>query len=162
MPISDYLKQLREKVGTDLLQVPAVTGIIRKDGQVLLLRRSDNGRWALPGGAVDPGEHPAEAVVREVWEETGLRVRPVRILAVIGGLRHVYPNGDQAEVVVTVFSCEQIGGELDCRDGEASELRYFRPAEMPPLTAKYPEGFFDHERPETYFEWHEEWLLNAT
>src|SRR5690242_2766065 len=100
MPISDYVRELRECVGTRLLLLPGVTGIVRDEqGRVLLMRRADNGFWGFPAGAIDPGETPAQAVEREVREETGLHVRATRVAGVFGGagFRLRYENGDEAE-----------------------------------------------------------------
>jgi hypothetical protein len=59
MPISPYLKNLRDFVGQDLLLVPGTAAVVRNaQGDVLLQRRSDNGQWGLLGGAVDPHESP--------------------------------------------------------------------------------------------------------
>src|SRR5262245_56314746 len=80
MPISDYLRDLRARVGTTLLAVPSVTGLIFDDeGRVLLVQHANGGVWLLPGGAIDPDETPQDAVVREVWEETGLDVAPIAL-----------------------------------------------------------------------------------
>jgi 8-oxo-dGTP pyrophosphatase MutT (NUDIX family) len=84
MAISGYLNSLREHVGHQLLMVPGVAAVIRNSERKILLQRNANG-WSLPAGAVDPGETPAQAVVREVSEETGLSVRPLRVLGVFGG-----------------------------------------------------------------------------
>ena len=74
-------------------------------------------------------ETPADAVVREVWEETGLLVAPTRILAVLGGPAFVvhYPNGDETQYVSTMFDCEIHGGELRDRgdDDEIQAARFF-------------------------------------
>ena len=113
--MSDYLHSLRQKVGHDLLFMPAVGGIIRDDrGRVLLQKRTDTGRWHPPGGAIEPHEHPADAVVREVWEETGLLVEPVRVTGVYGGSDFyvTYPNGDQIVVYSVMFECRVVGGEM--------------------------------------------------
>jgi 8-oxo-dGTP pyrophosphatase MutT (NUDIX family) len=141
VPISDYVRELRECVGHRLILLPGVAAIVRDtDGRVLMMRRSDNGRWGLPAGAVDPGETPAEAVAREVHEETGLHVRPTRIAGAFGGkdFRVRYENGDDAEYTVIVFDCEVISGTLAAVDGEALELRYFAPNEAPELPLAYP------------------------
>jgi mutator protein MutT len=166
VPISEYLKALREHVGHRLVLMPGAAAIIRDDeGRVLLQRRSDNGLWGLPGGAIDPGEYPAQAVVREVWEETGLRVQPVRLIAIMGGegFRHRYPNGDQAEFVVSVFACRILGGELGGLDGESLELRYFSEHDIPELHAGYPRELFGKEPlAEPYFAWDDSWLEEGT
>jgi 8-oxo-dGTP pyrophosphatase MutT (NUDIX family) len=141
MAISEYLRDLRAIVGSRLLLLPGVAAIVRDaDNRVLFMRRSDNGEWSLPAGAIDPGETPAEAVVREVREETGLEVKPARIAGVFGGkgFRVRYENGDEAEYTVIVFDCETVGGRLAAADGEALELRYFAPDEAPELQVAYP------------------------
>ena len=141
MPISKYLRDLRELVGSRMLLLPGVAAIVRDaDDRVLFIRRADNGEWGLPAGAIDPGETPAQAVAREVREETGLEVRPTRVAGVFGGRRFRvrYENGDEAEYTVIVFDCEVVGGTLSPVDGEALELRYFTPAEAPELHVAYP------------------------
>jgi ADP-ribose pyrophosphatase YjhB (NUDIX family) len=101
--------------------------IVNGADEVLLQRRGDSGHWSLPGGAVEPGEEPAQAVVREVFEETGLHVRPERIVGVYGGPtnRITYPNGDQVAIISTTFRCRVIGGSLQIDGDESLELRYF-------------------------------------
>src|SRR5262245_21041746 len=104
--MSDYMRRLRAKIGTDLLQLPSVTVLARDaQGRVLLVRHSETGRWVIPGGAVEPHEVPADTAIREMWEETGLRVELTRVLGVYGGPEfHVtYGNGDEVSFVVTVF-----------------------------------------------------------
>lgn len=146
MPISPYLRELRTVVGPRLLLMPGVAAIVRDASErVLFMHRADDGRWGLPAGAIDPGESPAQAIVREVREETGLDVRAIRVAGVFGGLgfRHRYPNGDEVEWTVTVFECEIAGGELAPQDGEALALRYFTPEEAPSLQLPYPRRLFD-------------------
>jgi 8-oxo-dGTP pyrophosphatase MutT (NUDIX family) len=143
MGMSEYIAGLRAKVGHDLIMIPGVAAIIPNDaGEVLLQRRSDNGQWGLPGGAIDPGEEPAEAVVREVHEETGLLVQPTRIVGVYGGhdLMLTYPNGDQIATISILFRCQVTGGQLRLDNDETLELRYF------PLH-QLPTPFMAHHRP---------------
>ena len=132
------------------------------DGRILFQRRSDDRRWSLPAGAIDPGEEPARAVVREVWEETGLRVVPERLLGVLGGLsfRHTYPNGDQVEATTLVFECRAVGGSLAPRDGESLEVRYFAEGEMPALVLPYPPHLFATPNAQAVpsFQWDDRWL----
>jgi mutator protein MutT len=145
MPISPYLKKLREHVGTELLLTCAVAAIIRNEaGHVLFQRRSDDGLWSLPAGSLDPGETPAAGVVREVREETGLDVEVLGIIGVFGGaaFRHRYPNGDVTEYVTIVFECAVVGGALSCDDEETLELQYFPPTGRPPAQTDFPDALF--------------------
>jgi ADP-ribose pyrophosphatase YjhB (NUDIX family) len=83
------------------------TGIILNEfAQILLIRRADSRTWAPPGGALESGELPDEGVAREVEEETGIKVTPVRLTAVI---HHPSRNSDQ---LFFIFRCIQHGGEL--------------------------------------------------
>lgn len=128
MPISDYLYNLRQKVGNDLLISPGAGGIVINDkGEVLLQLRSDTRTWGIPGGAMDPGEEPAETAVREIFEETGIRVIPERITSVISGedFFHTYPNGNQIALVSIMFLCRPVKGDPIVNDEESLEVRYF-------------------------------------
>src|SRR3970040_2781226 len=86
MPISEYVRRMRARVGTDLVLMPSVSVLAFDDrGRVLLVRHAETGRWVIPGGTVEPLDAPADAAVREIWEETGIRVELVRVLGVYGG-----------------------------------------------------------------------------
>jgi 8-oxo-dGTP pyrophosphatase MutT (NUDIX family) len=144
--MSAHIKRLRDAIGRELLMLPGVAAIVRdSEGRVLLHRRSDDGTWSLPSGAIDPGESPATAVVRETLEETGLDVRPTRVLGVFGWprLRHTYPNGDLVEYLVVVFACELAGGTLEARDGESTGFRWATHAELAELRLPYPLAVFE-------------------
>jgi 8-oxo-dGTP pyrophosphatase MutT (NUDIX family) len=145
MGMSSYMKNLRAQLGTQLVLSPSVAAIVRNQaGQILFLVRSDNGLWDLPAGAIDPGETPAQAIVREVREETGLIVEPTAVAGVFGGpgFRLRYGNGDEVEYTVIVFECRVLGGKLGALDGEAAELHFIEPSARPPLTAEFPEALF--------------------
>ncbi|MEM6783214.1 MAG: NUDIX domain-containing protein [Bacteroidota bacterium] len=146
MPISTYLRDLRALVGTRCLLVPGVAAVIHNEaGHVLLMRRSDNGRWSLPAGSIDPGEAPREAVLREVAEETGLTVTATHLLDAVGGgdYRTRYPNGDEVEYTVCVFACEVQPGMPAAVDGEATAFRWAAPADVPALLdLPYPSTLF--------------------
>ena len=157
MPISDYLKRIRAAIGHELILNPGVMAIIRDDeGRVLLQKRRDDGTWCAPGGAIDPGETPAEAVVREAYEETGLHIVPEKVAGVFGGTNHchIYPNGDRLEVTTVAFLCKVIGGTLNGLDGESLELCYAHPEDFPdsPLLNRYPKKLFSvRQEDETLF-----------
>ena len=113
---------------------PGVSAIIRTSEGVLLQRRSDNGLWGLPGGSVEPGESVSEALVREVMEETGLEVAPVRLVGVYSapalGQVVTYPDGNVIHYVSASFECRIVGGSLACGD-ESLELGWFDPERLP-------------------------------
>jgi len=133
MPISNYLRDLRNRIGHDLLILPSVTGILfDQDGRILLMRHGDTHDWVAPGGSIEPGETPADATVREMWEETGFEVSLKGIVGVFGGPEFLveYSNGDKCTYVMTLFECEVIGGKMQPNDPETLELRYFSKDEL--------------------------------
>ena len=133
MPISPYVAGLRRRVGSDLLLLPSVMGIVYDDAsRVLLVRQSADALWSTPGGVIEPTETPATAVVREVREETGLEVNVVRLLGVYGGPAFVvdYPNGDRCQYVSIIFECEANGGNLTADGDETDALTYAGPQDI--------------------------------
>lgn len=136
MPASRYVEHLRDCVGRGLLLLPGVAAVVRDgDGRILVQQREGEGDWGLLGGGIDPGETPAEAIAREVREESGLEVRVERVIGVFGGERYRsrYPNGDEAEYVTVVFACAVTGGRLREQEGETAALRWSDPGELPPF-----------------------------
>jgi len=98
--------------------------------RLLLIRRADNGRWAVPGGYMEAGESMTEACTREVLEETGLCVKVKRLISVYTNphLLLEYPDGNRLQLVVLHFDAEPIGGDLS-RSDESSELNFFSQTE---------------------------------
>ncbi|WP_349290378.1 NUDIX domain-containing protein [Paenibacillus sp. 7516] len=86
MSISDYYKNLRAKIGNELIFMPGVAGIIRNEQREILFGRKHNeSTWGLIAGAIEIGETPAQAMIREALEETGLVIQPEKIIGVYGG-----------------------------------------------------------------------------
>jgi 8-oxo-dGTP pyrophosphatase MutT (NUDIX family) len=136
MAMSEYLRLVRSRVGSSLLLVPSVTGFVYDDaGRVLLVRHSNGGVWLAPGGAIEPDETPQDAVVREVWEETGLHVEPTALCGTFGGpdFRVVYANGDECCYVMTVFECRSMGGRLRADQAEILDATFIDPSELATL-----------------------------
>lgn len=136
-----YIKELRGLIGNRLLLLPSIAAVIHDTSGNLLLQEKASGEgWSLPAGAIEPGETPEEAVIREVMEETGLAVTPTGILGVFGGrdFRYTYPNGDQVEYTVTLFKCQVLEDHGAWTDSETRSLEYFARDVMPPLALPYP------------------------
>lgn len=154
MSMSPFYRSIRDRVGSSLLVIPAVAAVIRDESGRVLLQQRHDGSWSLPAGAIEPGESPSVAVIRQVFEETGLQVRPSRVAAVVGGssCRIRYPNGDGVEYVVTVFDCGIVRGRFVGSNEETRTLTYFRREDLPPLAFEYPEAVFDENRSTPHFE----------
>ncbi|MGW4750088.1 NUDIX hydrolase [Streptomyces sp. NPDC004290] len=135
MATPDFIRELRKTAGHQLLFLPGVSAVVFDDrGRVLLGKRADNGSWALVGGIVDPGEQPADAVVREVYEETAVRCVPERIL-LVETLRKpvVYANGDICQYLDVAFRCRAVGGEARVNDDESTEVGWFEVDALPEM-----------------------------
>lgn len=132
MPTPAYIAALRTRVGHDLLLVPTVTVIARDHrGRLLLVHDRDAQQWTLPGGIMEPDEAPADAAVRELWEETGVLVSIDRLLGVIGGpgCGGRYSNGDRLGWVTTLFGATLPPDSRPVADGsEVTEARLWETA----------------------------------
>lgn len=143
--MSEYYKSLREKIGNDLIFMPAIAGVIRNEKDEILFGRKHNEQnWGLIGGAIEIGETPAQAMIREAYEETGLDIEPERIIGVYGGneQRFVYRNGHQVEYITIVFGCRIRGGKLNPNNKEMKDLQYFSEQQIPLIANKYPDYIF--------------------
>ncbi|GGK23740.1 hypothetical protein GCM10008955_16680 [Deinococcus malanensis] len=107
----------------------AVETVVLREGRILLIRRTDTGRWALPGGMAEVGETPAEGAERELFEETGLRGIATRLLGVLDS--RYAPNLHGLHLVVPVFLVEAEGEPNPTL--EASAVGWFSWDDLPPL-----------------------------
>lgn len=134
----DYVQRIRALIGSEeVLLLPSVSVAIRDaSDRVLLARHVEGNRWLLPGGSIEPGETPADAAVREAWEETGLVVRLTRLVGVFGGPLYVvhYRNGDRASYVSNVFEARIDGGKVQPDGAELREVRFVNESEASVLT----------------------------
>jgi 8-oxo-dGTP pyrophosphatase MutT (NUDIX family) len=113
--------------------VPAAVAIVaREDGAVLLIRRTDNGNWALPGGAIEMSESVADAAVRETFEETGIQVEVTGLLGIYsdpGHVIHFTSNDEVRREFSVVLTARPVGGE-PTPSSESSEVRWVAPGEL--------------------------------
>jgi ADP-ribose pyrophosphatase YjhB (NUDIX family) len=137
--IAAHIARLRAVVGHELLLLPSVSVLpVDEAGRILLVREAGHDGWGALGGAVDPGESPAAAAVREAREEISADIELTRLLDVLGGPDYevTYPNGDRVAYVTAVYEARIVAGAPAPGDGELSELAWFSPDELPavPLT----------------------------
>ena len=114
--------------------------------KVLLTQRRDNGLWCLPGGQMEPGESAGECCEREVLEETGLMVRPLRLIGVYSNRDQlvIYPDGNQVQFVVLSFEAQVTGGELSLSN-ETIDAGFFtlQDIEKLPMHGRHKERILD-------------------
>lgn len=111
---------------TPKVAVGAVVGNER--GELLLVQRADSGVWLYPTGWADVGYSASEVVVKEVHEETGIRVEPVRLIAVLDGLRLGFTR---IPLYSLVFHCRVLGGELQAHPLECADVGWFAEDALP-------------------------------
>ncbi|MFC4564062.1 NUDIX hydrolase [Nocardiopsis mangrovi] len=106
---------------TPLHSVSVAGAVVREDGRLLAIRRRDNGTWELPGGVLEITEAPEDGVIREVWEETGVRVE-------VDELTGVYKNTSRG-IVALVFRCKPSGG-IERPSSESTAVTWLTPEEV--------------------------------
>jgi ADP-ribose pyrophosphatase YjhB (NUDIX family) len=115
--------------------VPSVTAIVPNEhGAILMVHKTDNDLWALPGGGMDVGESMADAVVREVKEETGIDVEVTGIVGIYSNPNHVmaYDDGEVRQQCSICFTTRMLGGQLGT-SSETSEVRFVAPEALDSL-----------------------------
>ena len=130
-----------------------VRGVVFKDQLILLVKERSDGLWTLPGGWADLNESPAEATVREIYEESGFRTQATKLLALYDRDRHGHTSHPN-HVYKIFFLCQLLGG-IATTSIETEEVGFFPEAGIPPLsigrvTPTQIARFFDHAR-------HPEW-----
>jgi ADP-ribose pyrophosphatase YjhB (NUDIX family) len=125
-------------------------GVVFRDERILMVRERSDGRWALPGGWADPGESPAENVVREIREESGFLARATKILAIYDRSKHTHKPPFAFHVYKLFMRCELIGGAAE-PSIETDAVGFFAAHEIPELssgrvTAEQIRRMFEHHR----------------
>ncbi|MCX4771151.1 MULTISPECIES: NUDIX hydrolase [unclassified Streptomyces] len=129
----DYFRDPNAPVANSV--VPSVTAVVRDDdGRILIIHKTDNDLWALPGGGHDIGESIGDTVVREVVEETGITVQIDSIVGLYTNPEHVlaYDDGEVRQQFSICFRAHPTGGTLRT-SSESKEVRWVAPADLDKL-----------------------------
>lgn len=127
MPRIDYLNDPNAPKANSI--VPAVSAIVVDENEaILLILRTDNGYWSIPGGGVTPGESLRAATVREVREETGITCEVTGLVGIYSDPNHVaaYDDGEVRQEFSICFTTKMLGGRPTTSD-ESAEVRFVRP-----------------------------------
>ena len=132
-PLEKIIRVFASEDGYQTPKVDVRAVLFREGPEILLIKEKvDNGRWTLPGGWADVGYTPFEIAAKEAYEETGLVVKPVRLLALFDKRKHPHPP--QPWYVYKAFiQCEVQGGSLIQDTAETTGARWFRQDELPYL-----------------------------
>lgn len=140
MPTPDFVLDLREKIGHELLWLSGVSAVVVRPGargdEVLLVKRADDGAWTPVTGIIDPGEEPAVAGAREVLEEAEVVAVAERLAWVHTLPPMTYANGDRSQYLDLTFRFRWVSGEPGPGDGENSDARWFPVDAMPEMSAE--------------------------
>lgn len=127
--VEEWLGQVTKGVPGYVTPKVAVGAAVGNDeGELLLIQRADSGVWLYPTGWCDVGYSAAEVVVKEVREETGIDVEPVRLIAVLDGLRLGFTR---IPLYSLVFHCKAVGGKLEAHPLECRDVGWFREGALP-------------------------------
>jgi ADP-ribose pyrophosphatase YjhB (NUDIX family) len=129
-PFEKILRVFASDIGYQTPKVDVRGVVFRHDHEILLVQEKiDGNKWTLPGGWADVGYTPFEIAAKEVEEETGLVVKPVRLLALLDKRKHEHPP--QPWYAYKVFiQCECVGGSLSEETSETAGARWFKPIDL--------------------------------
>lgn len=139
--IANYTKQLAEDVGKTLAAEKGyptpkldIRGVVFQEGKLLLVKEKMDERWSLPGGFCEVGLSASENAVKEIKEESGFDVQPVKLLAVLDSDKHT-EKPQMFHYYKIFLQCKIIGGGAK-ESVETSEIGFFSETELPPLSLR--------------------------
>ncbi|MBG0771021.1 MAG: NUDIX domain-containing protein [Anaerolineaceae bacterium] len=144
-----YVGQLREKIGNDILIVPTVRAVIpNAQGEILFIRRSDDGSWGMPAGSIELNESISDCLQREVREETGLEVLEAQPMAIYSEPRFAFTTcfGGKHQMFSVVFIVTKWTGQLTTQTDETIDARFFSLNNLPPIPELYQETLQDYQK----------------
>lgn len=131
LPTPQVLEGFRIQPGYATVKVD-VRGAVVHEGRILLVRETQDGRWAMPGGWADVGELPSAMIRREIFEESGYNAEPLRVVGVFDANRGGRPL-EFFHAYKIVFLCQLTGG-VPRTSAETSEVGFFAFDALPPLS----------------------------
>ena len=124
----DYITNLRNKVGHDPLILTGATLLaLNENNELLMMKRTDNHCWGVPGGMMEPGETLEETLLRETKEEIGIKLSDYHLYGIFSGpeLYYQYPNGDEVFNISIVYLCTNFNEKILLNEEEHSEYAFF-------------------------------------
>jgi 8-oxo-dGTP pyrophosphatase MutT (NUDIX family) len=132
--MDNYVSYIRKMIGSKpMFLVGAGVVVSDEKGRILLIKRTDNGKWGLPGGSLELGETFEEAAAREILEEAGLTVSNLVLFKVYSGkkMHFIYPNGDEVYNAVCIFMTNEYKGTATADGIESSSIAFFGFGDLP-------------------------------
>ena len=130
-----YIEDLRALIGHVRVNLCGSTVIIRNSERKILMqqRKYPYGRWGVPGGLMELGEAAEDTARREIFEETGMKLGPLKLLGVYSGQNYFCraANGDEYYTVVIAYIADEFFGEPVVHDDESLQFQWFDPLELP-------------------------------
>ena len=148
----NYVSSIREKIGHDLLILTGANVIILDDNNRVLLQKRRSGSWGLLGGLLEIGETLEDTAIREVYEESNLKISDLHLVNVFSGPKYHFKldNADEIYVITSVYYTREFKGELIADNNESLELKFFKMHELPDLEEEYRDYinyFINSEQP---------------
>lgn len=134
-----YIANLRKYVGHDeLIGLGATTLVFNEKKELLLNLRTDTNTWGIPGGSMELHETIEETAIRELKEETNLKVNDLELITVLSGKDYYfeYPNGDKMCTVIVLFKVLNYDGDLKINDDESKKLKFFALDNLPNMESR--------------------------
>lgn len=154
--VTEWMKEIGRGVpGYQTPKVAVGAAVTNDRGELLLIQRSDSGVWLYPTGWCDIGYSAPEVVVKEVLEETGIEVEPVRLIGVLDGMRL---GASRIPLYSLLFFCRATGGELNIHPLECTDAGWFTRDNLPTPTLgadRWADAVFaaiDGEQREVYYD----------